>query len=132
MDYVRKLPLLIALLSSVIVGLVGRLQRVPDKENMLRMIIVMVIFYSLGLLIRGTIVDIKNSIDKKRAEEEEQARALLEAEKKQNEQNNNEQEDMNSGNILDLKVDDDLVFGTDDEDFDALPVADFIKKELNQ
>ncbi len=131
MNYVRKLPLLIALMSAMIIGLAGRLQRVPDRENMMRMVIVMVIFYSIGLLIRSTVLQIVESFEKK-AEEEEKAKKLLENESQMEEMDISKQVENQNGKILDLAADDDLSFGTDDEDFDALPVADFIKKELNQ
>lgn len=127
MDFVRKLPLLIAVFSAMLIGLVGRLKGVPDRENMLKMIIVMLIFYGIGLLIRGTINDIVSSIERKA--EEERAKALLEVEQQKEELRNSEPS--SSGSILDLTADDDLNFDTGD-DFDALPVADFITKELNR
>lgn len=129
MDYVRKLPLLIALLSAMIVGTVGYIQKVPNRENMMKMVIVMIVFYIVGYLIRNTITGIVEA-NIKRAEEEEKERKRLEEEKLKEEQSKKPEKTNES--TLNLVADEDLNFGSDVEDFDALPVADFIKKELNQ
>ena len=54
MDYIRKLPLLMAISSAIITGLVGYAHQVHNNENM-TYACTMVIFYVVGLLIRGTV-----------------------------------------------------------------------------
>jgi hypothetical protein len=130
MDYIRKLPLLMALSGAIIIGLVGYSKDVPNKENMLKMVIVMVIFYIVGLFIRNTITGILQDIDKKTEEKEkkelEEKKRLEELEDQKNKEKNKKNQK------IDFIVDDDLDIGTNIEDFEALPVADFIKNELNQ
>jgi hypothetical protein len=40
MDYIRKLPLLMGLTSGIVAGIAGYVQKVSNKENMLKMLIV--------------------------------------------------------------------------------------------
>lgn len=130
MDYVRKLPLLMAVASALIVGMAGSAQKVPDKENMLKMLIIMVIFYIAGYFIKNTIADI---LEAKRIKEEEKLEEQRRIEiEKNKEEMSKKQAGKTKGLTLDLMADDELGLENQDEAFDALPVADFIKRELNQ
>jgi len=129
MDYIRKLPLLIALSSGIITGLVGYANHVRDKENMANMFIVMVIFYIVGLMIRGTLIDI---IETNRRKEEEKIREEKRlAREKEREEKEKEKESI-SGSTLDIAADEDLNPIINDEEFEALPIADYIRNELNK
>ena len=74
MDYIRKLPLLLGLAGAIITGLVGHKPHAANNDTMAKMMVVMVIFYIIGLLIRRTILDTfdthkqKNRKDRGRAE----------------------------------------------------------------
>lgn len=131
MDYIRKLPLLMAVTGGLIVGLAGYAHKVPDKENMIKMLIVMIIFYIVGYWMRDTTISIVDS-SKKKAKEKENEIIRFEKEKRKKESDSNREAAKNKGLTLDLTADGELSFNNDEEDFDALPVADFIKKELNQ
>ncbi len=129
MDYVRKLPLLMAVASALIVGMGGCAQKVSNKENMLNMLIIMVVFYIAGHFIKYMINGI---LEAKRIKDEEilQEQKRIEQEKNYEEMSKR-QAGKTKGLSLDLVADDDLDFESTDEEFNALPVADFIKKELN-
>jgi len=124
MDYIRKLPLLLALSGSIITGLLGRSSQLPDKEILTKMTIAMVVFYLAGLLASKTISDVVEAYRKK--EEEKQIEALQD----ENKETVPENDSGIAGNKVDLAADEEIKFDDLDDDFDALPVAEFIKKEL--
>ena len=129
MDYIRKLPLLMALASSLIAGLTGYFNRVPDKENVFRMTVVMVLFYITGYMIRNIISDIlktKEKITEEEREKEKESGPKKQAEEKQ------QRKAAKSGRAVDITADDELDFGTGEDDFEAFPVADFIKSGSDQ
>lgn len=132
MDYIRKLPLLMALSGAIITGLVGYTHQVNNNENMINMLIAMVIFYVVGLLIRGTVLDIIETNRKKeeaRIKEEERIAKEKEKEEKKLKKQNAEK---GSGSTLDIIADEDLNLGMTEEEFEALPVADYITNELKK
>ena len=129
MDYIRKLPLLMALASSLIAGLTGYFNRVPDKENVLRMIVVMVLFYITGFMIRNIVSDILET--KEKIIEEEKEKEKESGRKKQTEEEQ-QRKAAKSGRAVDITADDELDFGTGEDDFEAFPVADFIKSGSDQ
>lgn len=128
MDYIRKLPVLMSVLSGIIVGTAGYTQKVPDKENIFKMLIVMVIFYITGYLLRNTLLDIIESIERKH-EEERLEKAKAEQEKKKVAAET--ESDGDKGTVLDLKADDESGLEMSAEELNSLPVEDFIKNELH-
>ena len=135
MDYIRKLPLLMALSSGIITGLAGYANQVGNKENMTNMFIAMVIFYIVGLLIRGTLIDIIETNRKKEEEKKREEKRLAkekEREEKERERKKKQAAENIPGSILDIAADEDLKPGMNDEEFEALPIADYIMNELNK
>lgn len=131
MDYIRKLPLLMALSGAIITGLVGYTHQVHNNENMINMIITMVIFYIVGLLIRGTVLDIIET-NRKKEEERIQEEKRIAEEKEKEEKNQRKKAEKALGSTLNLVVDEDLNLGMSEEEFNDLPVADLIKSELSK
>jgi phosphate/sulfate permease len=137
MDYIRKLPLLMAISSAIITGLVGYMHQVQNNENMTNMLITMVIFYIVGLLIRGTVLDaIETNRIKEEEKLEEEKRLAKEEEKRiakeKEEEKQKQTAEKASGSILDIAADEDINLGINEEEFDALPIADFITNELKK
>jgi len=135
MDYIRKLPLLMALSSGIITGLAGYANQVANKENMTNMFIAMVIFYIVGLLIRGTLIDIIETNRKKEEEKKREEKRLAkekEREEKERERKKKQAAENIPGSILDIAADEDLKPGMNDEEFEALPIADYIRNELKK
>ncbi|MGI6124177.1 MAG: hypothetical protein ACOYIG_08315 [Acetivibrionales bacterium] len=131
MDYIRKLPLLMALSGAIITGLMGYTNRVQNNENMINMIITMIIFYIVGLLIRGTAFDIIETNRKKEEEKLAEEKRIAE-EKEKEEKELKRKAEQASGNTLNLVADEDLNLGMSEEEFNDLPVADYIKSELSK
>jgi mannitol-specific phosphotransferase system IIBC component len=134
MAYIRKLPLLLATSGAVITGLAGYAYGVDNKENMTNMVIAMIVFYIVGLLIRNTVNDIAETIRKKAEERElEEKKRLAEEKKKEEEEEAKKAEAAkNNESILNLVADEKIDLGFDDDEFNELPIADYIKNELRK
>jgi len=113
MRYLQMLPLLMALAAALISGILGFFKSTPQKEVIMQMALIMVIFYVTGLFVRSTLIHTIEQIEKKKKEREEE-------EKKQQEAENEKQK------IVGANID----ITADDNSFDPLPVSEFIKREL--
>lgn len=116
MRYIQMLPLLMALAAALISGILGFFKSMRQKEVMMQMALIMVIFYIIGLFVRTTLVCTIEQIEKKRKEREEE-----EERRKKKEKEEKEKQELLGTNI-------DLI--ADDDSFDPLPVSEFIRKEL--
>jgi len=116
MRYIQTLPLLMALASALLSGILGFIKSTPRKEIIMQMAMVMVVFYIIGLFARSSLICAVEQIEKKRKEREEE-----EERRKKQEKEEKEIEEMFGANI-------DLTAG--DDSFNPLPVAEFIKHEL--
>lgn len=130
MDYIRKLPLLLALSGAIITGLAGYSLRVDNKENMAKMAITMVIFYVVGLFIRNTVNSISDAIKQKALEREMEEKQRLAEEKKKAEEAERAEKAKKQESTVDLVADDNYGIDIGDEEFNELPVSDYIRNEL--
>ena len=124
MQYLQRLPLLLALAGSLASGILNLLCYRPHNEVLLHMVLTMVIFFIIGLFIRSTVLALKKQVDEKRQKQEAEERA--QREKKQAEAKMMEEAEGHLGNNIDFTVD-----SSREESFDPLPVREFIKKQLN-
>jgi len=132
MAYIRKLPLLLALSGAIVTGLAGYAHRLSNKENMTNMVIAMVVFYVVGLFVRYTVNDIVETIKRKAEERElEEKKRLAEERKKEEEAQKAAMAD-NTESILNLVADEKIDLGIDDDEFNELPIAEYIKNELRK
>ncbi|NLM75508.1 MAG: hypothetical protein GX187_05380 [Clostridiaceae bacterium] len=129
MQYVRRLPLLLALMSGILTGLAGHSQRIPNNENIFRMCIVMFVFYIAGFLMRNTIMSIIKE-NRRKAAEIEREKKLAEIEKQKGDSDTNNDMPDTKGLKLDFTVGDNV--GIDINDQNLEDVANFIRNELNQ
>lgn len=132
MAYIRKLPLLMALTGAIITGLMGYTHRINNKDNMANMVITMIIFYVVGLLIRNTITSIMDTIRQKAEEREREEKQRLAEEMKEAEEAEKAEKDSKLGQGLNLVVDDKYDIGISDDEFNELPIADYLKNELRK
>lgn len=128
MDYIRKLPLLMGLTGAILTGLTGYTHQVHNNKNVSNMIIVMVIFYIIGLMVKNTVMDIMET-NQRKAQEREAEEKRLALEKKKEEEALVAEAGNDSGTAINLVADEelDLEMG---EEFSPLHVADYIEKEL--
>lgn len=124
MEIVRKLPMVIALGAALLAGVVGYTSKIPNREIMGRMLVAMLVFYIVGLMVRSTAMDISKTVEEKRKADEELALLIQkEAEKKEKEH----EKEKSLGNNLDLSTNDYA-----DEDYNPIPVNEFIRRELGE
>lgn len=116
MQYLQKLPLLLALAAAFLSGLLGFIRQSSQKNILIQMTIVMIVFFVIGLFARAILTNIQQQVEQKKQEELRKQKEL--------EQEALEQE-MGLGKNIDLKAGE-----LDDEAFDPLPVSEFIRKEL--
>lgn len=121
MRYLQKLPLLLALAAAFLSGLTGFVRQISQKEILLQMVLMMTLFFIIGLFARATLTNIKEQVDCKKKKEKEQE----ELKKQQELENQLQEKEKGLGRTIDFKA------GKVDEDaFNPLPVSEFIKKEL--
>jgi mannitol-specific phosphotransferase system IIBC component len=126
-----------AISSGIITGLVGYTNQVRNNENMTNMLISMVVFYIVGLLIRGTVLDAieTNRIKEEERIEEEKRKAIEEKKREAEEKEEKKQKQTTekaSGSTLDIAADEDINLEINEEEFEALPIADYITNELKK
>ncbi|NSW89860.1 MAG: hypothetical protein HPY74_04100 [Firmicutes bacterium] len=66
MQYIKKLPLILSMFMSIIIGIAGYMQGVAQKEIYIRIVISLVLFFALGLFIKNNIEKIYGSILEKK------------------------------------------------------------------
>lgn len=131
MDYIRKLPLLMSLTAAFITGAVGHSHKVPNKENTLKMLIVLIVFYIVGYLVRETVLSTLKAVEQKNEEEKKTADELMkEKGREKSEQNRKAARD--KGKDANAKRDDHVSTNTEEKGFQALQAANIIKEELRQ
>jgi hypothetical protein len=108
MDYIRRLPYILGALVTIVVGLTSYISNISNQKIYYRMAISMIVFYLLGLYIRGTIIKIYEEVNKRN-----------ELDKIEKERDNQEQPDKTS--TIDIKVDD------QEDDFLPLEMSKAIK-----
>lgn len=86
MYYLRKLPLLFALIAAVLSGLIGFSRSMSNNRILLQMIITMVVFFAVGMYIRHTLLKIINQIKEKEKSEEQKKLQELSEEKNETEE----------------------------------------------
>ncbi len=69
MDYVHKLPFILGASMAVVIGAVSNYSGVESKTTYIRMSLVLVFFFILGMYIRGLIYKIDKEVRKKKESE---------------------------------------------------------------
>lgn len=115
MQYIKRLPLLFALLAAIISGITGISNSMEKDGILLRMIITMVVFYSVGFFVRYNLMEVYNQVkEKKEKEKAGETEENASNEKPENEQNLSEEK---QDNVI---------------DFEPLKVSKFIRDQLNK
>ncbi|HZK27196.1 MAG TPA: hypothetical protein VFD00_06630 [Thermoclostridium sp.] len=126
MHYLRKLPLLFALIAAILIGVLGLSSSMSNKKILTIMTISMVFFFITGLYVRSTVLSIIYEVNEKKKENNE-----LE---NQDEQGNpadmvNQEESENQDGQKNNQEDTSRIY---EDDFEPLRVSEFIRNELRQ
>ena len=123
MQYLQRLPLILALAGSLVSGLLSLSRLRTRNEVLLQMVLTMVVFYIVGFFIRSTVLSIKTQVDEKWVKEEAAEKAQKEEEEAEERKRVKTEEFL--GKSIDYTAND-----FDDGSFDPLPVSEFLIKEL--
>ncbi len=128
MEYVQRLPFILATFMAIIIGLISNIYGSGNNETYIRMAICMIIFFIIGMYLKNTIVGIYQDIEAKKEKEEQEKQAELE--RLENEKNN-----MNASNAqteekggIDYKIGDKAEVPPLGEDFTPLTVSEVINR----
>lgn len=102
MDYVHRLPYILGASAAIIIGMASYKSGLDIRTIYVRMSIFMVMFFVVGLYIRGEINKIDIEVKNKKAEQE-----ALEKNEKKNTEGSDDKE--STGSSIDLKVDDNAI-----------------------
>jgi regulator of protease activity HflC (stomatin/prohibitin superfamily) len=70
MEGIRKVPFILGCLAAMVTGTVSYAAGAESRTVYMRMAIVMVVFFILGVYIRNTVLALKKEIEKKKDEQE--------------------------------------------------------------
>lgn len=120
MEYIRKLPYILAALMTMIIGTVSFLGGAEQKDIYLRMLLCMVIFLVIGMAIRSILVKLIEDIQEKNKEDISRNPG-------------NETEESNpNGSVIDFRVDDTSLREEYEEEFTPLKVSQVIRSSLKE
>ena len=140
MEHIQKLPFLAGCLAAIITGICGYAAGVGSQTLYLRMAVMMLVFFLIGIYARSTILSIHEDREKKKMEkelEEAQEQALLNEEQKAAPQDNKplehqagEHQTAPQAHTQAPKLD--LVADDSDNDFKPFDISKAIKTKLNE
>lgn len=120
MEYIRKLPYILAALMTMIIGTVSFLGGAEQKDIYLRMLLCMITFLLIGMVIRSILVKLIEGFQEKN--KEDISRNL-----------DNETEESNpNGSVIDFRVDDTSLREEYEEEFTPLKVSQVIRSSLKE
>lgn len=125
MDYLQRLPFILGVTASIITALVSYGQGIDNRLTYTRVAVSLIVFYLLGMIIRGLLMSIYRDVEKKKTEEEQS----------RNEEVENSGDNSPSGGTKPegkaIKSKLDLLAG-EDEEFLPLAVSHMIKSDLQK
>jgi hypothetical protein len=140
MERIQKLPFLAGCLAAIITGIASYMTGVESRIIYLRMAVMMLVFFLIGIYARNTVLSINEDIEKKKRElerekelEEVQNQARLKEEQKDNKKPQEHQagehqtapQAYSQPPRLDLVVD-------DSDDFRPLDISKAVKSKVNE
>lgn len=104
MENIHKLPFVIGVSVTIVVGMISYKTGVEYGEIYIRMFISMVVFFVAGIYLKNFIIKIHKELKQKEEEEERLKEEKLKQEKLKQQEENNEK-----GKTIDLKVEEEHV-----------------------
>lgn len=122
MDYIRRIPFILGSIMAIITGVISLNCNISIKQVYLRMIISLVLFFTLGVFLRNTISEIEKDIQNKSMEKEKNAEETENIEDVENIEKSQEADGSRNNNAptVDYRIDD------ENDDFKPLNVKEVI------
>lgn len=139
MERIMRLPLLLGFLAAVITGAANHVAGVGNQVIYMRMAVMMLVFFLLGIYIRNTVISLRNEvqnrkIERKRREEqelkrqkEEQKAAEYAARFYPGKDEKSQEQSQDEVSTADQKA-----FSKTGEDFEPLALSKAIKTKVNE
>lgn len=127
MEYLNKLPFILAVSVALIIGMVSIELKAPSKDIYLRMVISMVVFFAIGTYIKNTIIEIEDEVKIKI--EKDELEKEIERQKQQQNNNVNQNANLNNDKNDENNPTFDYKFDEYNEEFSPLTVTDFLSSE---
>jgi mannitol-specific phosphotransferase system IIBC component len=125
MDYIYKLPFILSIGSTIVVGMVNLGRGVDNQTIYLRMAVSLVVFYVIGLYLKNLIHKTVDNIREKREIDRQE-------EEKQKVQQNSAETDSKNSHDECVTAHIDLKAGEHEEDFIPLKASNVIKTKLSE
>jgi cell division protein FtsB len=140
MERIMRLPLLLSYLAAVIAGVVSYVSGADNQVIYLRMALMMLIFFLLGMFVRNTVLSLKNELQvreieqKKREKQNEKVqnderKADKSVVKSQQDDNAESQEQSQSEVLFTMGED---ISSKNADDFEPLVLSKAIKTKINE
>ncbi|MEN8905491.1 MAG: hypothetical protein ABF289_05980 [Clostridiales bacterium] len=72
MDILKKLPLILSFSMTISVGFISNIMQLSNKTIYIRMIIILITFYILGIYLRNILTNIINEVDSSKKSNEDE------------------------------------------------------------
>jgi len=126
MNYVQKLPFILAASMAILSGLISMEQGMETKQTCIRMTTVMVVFFILGVVARSVIMRTVEEVEEKRKALEE---AELERLRAEQEAQLPEDDGKPNGSKIDYRIEDNTgIASLFDEEFVPFDIHNFEKQ----
>jgi len=134
MGRMDRLPFMLGVLAAIITGAVSYAAHEEMNTVYLRMVVMMLVFFVLGMYIRWTICKIKKELEIKKEKEKEEAKNLEEKQRADNTVQTikneasaqQEKQQVNQPHKLDLTA------GGQDDDFEPLAMSKAVRTKMNE
>ena len=131
MEYIQRLPLILGCVAAIVAGTISYALGNSNQIIYLRMAVVMLVFFIIGIYIKRTILRLKNEIDKKKEEEKRKQMEIAEAERiakkaAERQKNNTHKIDLTAGDSDDLGDSSRI----SNDDFEPLTASKAIKSQI--
>lgn len=139
MEYIHRLPFVLACLAAMSAGVSGYITGAENRIIYMRMTIMMLAFFIIGLYIKNTIVSLEDEVRIKKLEKEEQERVEKQKEEEAAEleqasmfqgqdQGQPQKQPQKQQQKQQQKVD--LIAQDEDDDFEPLAISKAIKSKI--
>lgn len=126
MEHIHKLPFLLAGIAAMTVGIAGYASGSESGTIYLRMAVIMVVFFFIGLFVKNTVLSIEKEVqDKKREQEMAEEQLAAEAAVKQHTANPQQAAGQNGHKV-------DLIAEDTDDGFEPLALSKAISSKVKE
>lgn len=141
MERIQKLPFLAGSLAAIITGIASYAVGIESRAIYLRMAVMMLVFFLIGIYARNTLLSIHEDIEKKKREEEleeaqrqaqmlEEQKAASQEGKKAQEHQAGERQSTPQAHQQPAKLD--LVADDSNDDFKPFDISKAVKAKVNE